>query len=163
MTNYSLANISVQQLRRALAIREEIEKLQAELVQLSGAPAPAATGTVLKRRGAISAAGRAKVAAAQRARWAKIKALKAGQAAVVAVKAKRGVMSAAGRARIIAAQKARWAKFRAAKKPAVAAGAPAKAKKGKLSAAGRARIVAAQKARWAEVKAAKAAKTSKAG
>lgn len=54
----------------------------------------------------VSRAGKVRMAAAQKARWAKLK----GQA-----KPKRK-LSAAGRARIAAAQKARWAKLRAAKK-----------------------------------------------
>ncbi|HEX3819726.1 MAG TPA: hypothetical protein VHW45_05320 [Candidatus Sulfotelmatobacter sp.] len=53
----------------------------------------------------ISAAGRARIAAAQKARWAKQKA-KAGTP-------KKRVMSAAARKRIAAAQRARWAKIKA--------------------------------------------------
>jgi len=69
----------------------------------------------------MSAAGRAAIAAAQKARWAKQKrsALKFEAPKVQFPKfgrpAKRK-MSAAGRARIIAAQKARWAKVKAGKK-----------------------------------------------
>ena len=62
----------------------------------------------------MSAAGRARVAAAQKKRWAKIK----GAAAAPATKPakKKGKISAAGKARIAAAQKARGAKIKAAKK-----------------------------------------------
>ena len=59
----------------------------------------------------MSAAGRAAVAAAQKARWAKVK---AGKPAAKA-SAKKSKMSAAGRAKIAAAQKARWAKVKAEK------------------------------------------------
>src|SRR5947209_8276993 len=59
----------------------------------------------------ISAAGRARIAAAQRARWAKAK----GQATQGSLPKKR-TMSAAARKRIAAAQRARWAKIKA-KKP----------------------------------------------
>lgn len=75
---------------------------------------PSATS---KRGGArkFSAATKAKMAAAQKARWAKLK----GNAAVGAVAApvanKRRKISAAGRAAIIAAAKARWARVNAAK------------------------------------------------
>jgi len=55
----------------------------------------------------MSAAARAKIAASQRARWAKVKGQK-----VVSIARKRRI-SAAGLARIRAAQRARWAKFRA--------------------------------------------------
>jgi hypothetical protein len=58
----------------------------------------------------ISAAGRTRIAAAQRARWAKIKGQK-----VVSISSRKA-MSPAGRRRIVAAQKARWAKWRAQKK-----------------------------------------------
>ncbi len=67
-------------------------------------------------RGAMSAAGRARIAAAQRTRWAKVKA-KGENANVVAMPKKR-TMSAAGRRKIAAAQRARWAKVKAAKKSA---------------------------------------------
>jgi hypothetical protein len=60
----------------------------------------------------MSAAGRARIAAAQKARWAKIKGAKPAPKAP----AKKRTMSAAGRARISAAAKARWAKARAAGK-----------------------------------------------
>jgi hypothetical protein len=74
--------------------------------------APSATS---KRGGArkFSAATKAKMAAAQKARWAKLK----GNAAAItsAPPKKKRRMSAAGRAAIIAAAKARWAKIKAGK------------------------------------------------
>ena len=70
------------------------------------------TGT----QGGISAAGRARIAAAQRARWAKVKA-KSNKGNVVTMSRKR-TMSAAARRKIAAAQRARWAKVKAAKKTA---------------------------------------------
>ena len=68
------------------------------------------TGT----RGRLSAAARARIGAAQRARWAKVKAGK-GQSRSGTVAPKRA-MSPAARKRIAAAQRARWAKVKAAKK-----------------------------------------------
>ena len=60
----------------------------------------------------ISAAGRKRIAAAQRARWAKIKGHK-----VVSISSRKGrTMSPAAGTRIAAAQKARWAKWRKAQK-----------------------------------------------
>jgi hypothetical protein len=56
----------------------------------------------------ISAAGRKRIAAAQRARWAKVR----GNAKA----APKRTMSALSRRKIAAAQRARWAKVRAAKK-----------------------------------------------
>jgi hypothetical protein len=60
----------------------------------------------------ISAAGRARIAAAQRARWAKAK----GETTSGSPVRKRRTMSATGRKKIAAAQRARWAKVKAAKK-----------------------------------------------
>jgi phage major head subunit gpT-like protein len=61
----------------------------------------------------VSAASRRKMARAQRARWARVKAHN-----VIPIAPRRGkrTISAAGRKRIAAAQRARWAKFRAGKK-----------------------------------------------
>ena len=61
----------------------------------------------------MSAAGRARIAAAQKARWAKIRGTKPSAKPVK--KAKR-TMSAAARAKISALAKARWAKVKAAGK-----------------------------------------------
>ena len=67
-------------------------------------------------RGSISTAGRARIAAAQKARWAKVKA-KSSKTNVVTMQKKR-TLSASARRKIAAAQRARWAKVRAAKKSA---------------------------------------------
>jgi len=63
----------------------------------------------------MSAAGKARIAAAQKARWAKIKAEKPAVKAVVAVKPakKKFTMSAAAKAKLSALAKARWAKIKA--------------------------------------------------
>lgn len=61
----------------------------------------------------ISAAGRARIAAAQRARWAKVK----GAKGVSSARRKR-TLSVAAIARIRAAQKERWAKWRKQQKAA---------------------------------------------
>ena len=104
----NISELSIQQLKKAVALKERISKLEAELASLTGASskAPAA-----KKRKGMSAAGRARVAAAQKKRWAKIK----GKTKTKPAK-KKGKMSAAGRAAIVAAQKARWVKIKAAKK-----------------------------------------------
>jgi hypothetical protein len=70
------------------------------------------TPVATRKKRTISAAGRQRIAAAQRARWAKIKGQK-----VVSISSRKGhTMSAAARKRIVAAQKARWAKWRAQKR-----------------------------------------------
>jgi hypothetical protein len=56
----------------------------------------------------ISVAGRARIAAAQRARWAKLK-----ESSSSGTTPKKRTMSAAARQRIAAAQRTRWAKVRA--------------------------------------------------
>jgi hypothetical protein len=119
---------SIDQLKRAVSISEEIEKLQAELEALLGASAkvsapavsaaPAAPKARKAKRG-LSAEGRARIAAAQKARWAKAKGSPAATPAPAAkpgrkAKAKR-VLSPEARARIVAAVKRRWARERKAK------------------------------------------------
>jgi ribosomal protein L15 len=64
-------NISASQLRRAADIQDKIESLQSELNQLFGNGSVAAVKPQRKRR-KMSAAARAKIGAAQRARWAKV-------------------------------------------------------------------------------------------
>ena len=71
-----------------------------------------AQGTRTRRK--ISAAGKERIAAAQRARWAKVR----GTSSNVTKMPKKRTMSAAARKRIAAAQRARWAKVKAAKKTA---------------------------------------------
>lgn len=63
----------------------------------------------------ISSAGRARIAAAQRARWAKVNSNGAQPKNVVTMPKKRK-MSPDSRKRIAAAQRARWQKVKAAKK-----------------------------------------------
>jgi len=131
----SLLNLTAIQLTKAAAIAGEIERLNAELSELFGTSAPGAAAAPVSaaidivktpgkrgpKKGGMSAAGRAAIAAAQKARWAKHKqsALRFEAPKVEFPKfgrpAKRK-MSAAGRARIIAAQKARWAKVKAGKR-----------------------------------------------
>ncbi|MCE9612363.1 MAG: hypothetical protein K8R23_19360 [Chthoniobacter sp.] len=154
---------TIVQLKRATAIAEQIEKLQADLAAVLGSPAKVSTSsvvaTVAKSRGGkrfVSPEARAKMAAAQKARWAK----KAGSTAPKApAKAKSGI-TAEGRARLAAAMKARWD---ARKKGAPAPTAPSKesaakpakkAKKGKrvISPEARAKMAEAAKRRWAKAK-----------
>jgi len=109
-----MANLAgiVQQLRkeRDQAARV-VERLDAALAALNGASYGRKTGT----RSTMSAAGRARIAAAQRARWAKVRG-NAGQKRNVVSMPKKRTMSAAARRKIAAAQRARWAKVRAAQR-----------------------------------------------
>jgi Skp family chaperone for outer membrane proteins len=83
-------------------ITTQLQSLNKALAALRG---KATAGN--SRRGIMSAAGRARIAAAQRARWAKLKGQTERSAAP-----KRRKMSASSIAKIRAAQKARWAKWR---------------------------------------------------
>ena len=65
----------------------------------------------------LSASARARIAAAQKARWAKVRGNAGAQQKVVPIRGKR-TLSAAARRKIAAAQRARWARVRAGKKPA---------------------------------------------
>ena len=96
-------------------LEDELHRVAAALaafgnVYMHGSRPKAAVATRKKRT--ISAAGRKRIAAAQRARWAKIKGQKVGS--IGARKSRK--MSPAARKRIAAAQKARWAKWRKGQK-----------------------------------------------
>jgi hypothetical protein len=114
-----LENISSQQLNRAAQIKERIETLERELAQLLGASAPASTsaprGRSAGRRG-ISAAGKERIAAAQRARWARARGQSPANGAASSAPRSRRRMSAAARAKLAKAARARWAKAKAAGK-----------------------------------------------
>jgi hypothetical protein len=163
----ALQNLSVEQLRKAVALKEQIEALLWEIKAIMGdgeAPAPAQD----PGRKKMSPSERARVAVA--ARWAKARASKSGTEAETAPK-KSGKFSTAHRAALAAAQKARWAKARSERLGSIAANpqsalmalargahyklaipspkedGSAPKKRRKRSAAGRARIAAAAKAR----------------
>jgi hypothetical protein len=106
----SITVLSPTQLRQAADIQEQIQALQQQLGELLGS-APQAEATAEKQpKRKISAAGIARIRAAQKARWAKAKGTLAP-----ANKPKRE-MSPAVRARLAALAKARWRKAKAAGK-----------------------------------------------
>ena len=109
----SIANLSAQQLRRAANIKDKIQSLENDLQRILGASRKSITAVAPKKKRKMSAAGRAKIAAGQKARWAKVKGQKI---AAKPVKKARRKMSAAARAKIAAAAKARWKKAKAAGK-----------------------------------------------
>jgi hypothetical protein len=110
--NLSLNNLSPQQLRQAANVKEKIDSLQRELARLIGATLPSSNHVAASGR-TMSAAARARIAAAARKRWAKIK---GGKSAGATPKRK---MSAAARARLAAIARARWKKAKAAGKSAL--------------------------------------------
>jgi hypothetical protein len=98
-------------------LKKERDRVQHQLSGLNAALEAFAamyrgnTGTKPRRK--MSAKGRASIAAAQRARWARVN----GQKVVPIAKPKR-TMSASARRKIAAAQRARWAEVKRRKKAA---------------------------------------------
>jgi hypothetical protein len=114
----NIENLTSTQLRHAADLKEKIadlEKQLAGIIFVGGKPhVPVKVSNLARKKRGMSAAGRARIAAAQKLRWAKINAGKTKSAAPKP--AKRRKMSAAGRAAIAAAARARWAKAKAAGK-----------------------------------------------
>jgi len=156
----SFLNHPIDTLEKALHIRKRIDELNKTLKGLFGPTPPSLAGVQSpspkpKGKRTRSPEVKARMAAAQRTRWAKRRGEKAAVVEATPVaKAKKAGMSAEGRARIIAAQKARWAKVKAEKSGSAVAPIKAPSVKGKrtMSPEARAKIAAAQKKRWAKVK-----------
>ena len=137
----TMINLTPKQLRKAADIQEKIQSLQEELGQiLGGEVSSPAQATEPGKKYKFSPAARAKMRAAQKARWAKIKGTVPSALPTDEPK-KKNKMSAEGLANIRAG---------GAKRMAGQGKAPAT--KGKMSTAGLANIQAAQKARWAKAK-----------
>jgi hypothetical protein len=98
-------------------LKKEHERLMREIRGVSAALSAfgAAYGKQNVTSGGISAAARARISAAQKARWAKAKGRGGQEQSAVSAPKKRAV-SAASRKKMAAAQKARWAKVRTQKK-----------------------------------------------
>jgi hypothetical protein len=106
----NLMDLSLQKLTRALSLKQQINALEERLFTLFGgtrAPTSRALGKSRKkaRRRPMSAASRAKLRAAAKARWAN---RRAGGPTAAATKT-RGGLTAAGRKKLSDAMKARWA------------------------------------------------------
>ena len=118
----SITNLTPKQLRTAADLQDKIAKLQSELAAIFGSESKTVpTAAKPAKKKGMSAAGRAKIAAAAKLRWAKIKAAKPATKAVVKSVPAKPIQSAKRTitpghiAKIKAAQKLRWAKFHAAK------------------------------------------------
>ena len=97
-------------------LKNERDRLDKAIHALEGVSTPGRAVIAGKPRSRrLSASARARIAAAQRARWAKHRESAAKSAKVVPIRRKR-TLSAAGRRKIAAAQRARWAKVKAGKK-----------------------------------------------
>src|ERR1051325_5412885 len=118
MLNNLLLNLSVQQLRRAVALKEQIAALEAELGHIPGPRSGSLTTPVKhpQRRHKMSAAARARISAAQKARWAK----QNGKPASRLGGKVRRKLSAKARAKLSALARARWARTKAAGKRTLA-------------------------------------------
>ena len=103
-------------------LHQELSRIDAAISALQGigrnvrASSPEAVASTGRR--VLSLGARRRIAAAQRARWAKVRAQKKGSPVAVASAKPARVMSLGARRRIAAAQRARWAKFRSQKKAA---------------------------------------------
>jgi hypothetical protein len=87
----SIYDLSVNQLKRAAAIKEQIEKLNKELRAILGAPTKSRAAPKKKRR--LSAAAKKRIAVAQKARWASLRRGKPASSLKPAAKAKKKTMS----------------------------------------------------------------------
>jgi hypothetical protein len=149
-----LSSLSAAQIKRAVAIKEQIEELQARLDglldEVPAAIPPATAGTAPKKR-VMSAAARAKIGAAQKAIWAAKRRAQAPKTAAQAADKPKIVRGAGVRGWPLVSRSDRWAGPK--DKPSPVSPKP----KRRLSSAGRARIIAATKARWARYNAAKKA------
>lgn len=100
---------STDQLKKAIQIREQIDNLERELEAALGRTPDGLSGPNQTRR-RMSLAARRKIAAGQKARWAKTRRQDSDANGVLGAKR---VMSNARRAKLSAAARARWAKARA--------------------------------------------------
>jgi hypothetical protein len=138
-----MINATPTQLRKAADIQEKIQELQEELGQILGGSDETAPTEAPRKKWKVSAAGRARMRAAQKARWAALK--RTAPSAEPAPKKKRK-MSAEGLANIRAGVAKRWAaKGKAVQKPK---------KKRKMTPAWRAALERAWAAKRAKAKAA---------
>jgi hypothetical protein len=71
-----LLQLSIAKLQRILAVKKQIERLQAKLEKLAGAASPAAAAAAPRKRRRMSAAGRKRISEAAKARWARLRAAK---------------------------------------------------------------------------------------
>jgi hypothetical protein len=109
----NIYDLSINQLRRATSIKEQIDRLNKELRAIFGAPANSRPAP--KKNQTMSASTKRKIAAAQKARWANLRRAKSAKRSVKPA-AKKKRMSPAARAKMSAKLKAYWAAKKAGKK-----------------------------------------------
>jgi hypothetical protein len=115
----SITNLSPGQLRRAADIKERIDSLQNQLIEILGgeAPAPAVEAQKPKKR-TFSALTRARMKAAQQARWAakRSEAQPVPTSVTPAAAPRKSKVSEARLQALAKARAARWAKAKKGKK-----------------------------------------------
>jgi hypothetical protein len=111
----NIHDLSVNQLKRAAAIKEQIERLNKELSGILGTPASSRAAPT--KSWGMSASARKKIAAAQKARWANLRRAKpVPRSAKPVAKAKKKRMSPAARRKLSMKLKAYGAQKKAGKK-----------------------------------------------
>jgi len=107
-----LSSLSVQQLRKAVTLKEKIQSLEKKLGQLLGSSTKPVAQAAPRKKFKMSKAARARISAAAKARWAK---LKGPKPSVKPAKKGRGKMSVAAKAKLSAKMKMIWARRKAKK------------------------------------------------
>jgi len=111
----NLSDLTIDQLKRAAAIKERIEALNKELRSILGVSAKSRAAPKKKRT--KSASVKRKIAAAQKTRWANLRRAKpAARSAKPVAKAEKKTVSPATKAKLSAKLKAYWAAKKAGKK-----------------------------------------------
>jgi hypothetical protein len=110
----NLFDLTPDQLKRAASIKEQIEGLNKKLRTILRAPTT--SGPAPKNSRAMSASVKKKIAATQKARWAKLRRAKPTGSVKPKAKAKKKRMGPAARAKLSAKLKAYWAAKKSAKK-----------------------------------------------
>lgn len=98
---------------RAASIKEQIAALNKELTNILGI---SSDGAVAPNGRTMSAAAKRKIAAAQKARWAKLRRVKPATRSVKPAAKQKKTFSAITRAKLSAKLKAYWAKKKSGKK-----------------------------------------------
>ena len=110
----NLHDLTINQLKRAAAIKERIEALNKELRAILGTPAK--SGAAPKKKRTMSASVKRKIATAQKTRWANLRRAKpATRSAKPAPKTEKKTVSPATKAKLSAKLKAYWAAKKAGK------------------------------------------------
>ncbi len=111
----NINDLTINQLKRAAAIKEQIENLNKELGSIFGVSSISGPAPTQKRT--MSASTKKKIRAAQKTRWAALRRAKPATRSVKpAAKAKKKAFSKATRAKLSARLKAYWAAKKAGKK-----------------------------------------------